>query len=154
METDETFLPDEHAAVNGADIPFHTFNFDEIDARIHPDAAPHSEHEYRAAGRAFLGFFDQCLSFMLAYETNNPRLAVWVVAIASGRGHITGGISQQELADRLGIKKAAVNKAVKTFQASFGNDIAGIEPMPGQRSQVSCHKFAAVRNQQLNQNPK
>lgn len=154
METDETFLPDEHAAVNGADIPFHTFDFDEIDARIHPDAAPHSEHEYRAAGRAFLGFFDQCLAFMLTYETEHPQLPVAVVALACGRSHILGGVSQKEIADRLGISKAAVSKAVKTFQASFGNDIAGIEPMPGQRSQASCHKFAAVRNQQLNQNPK
>lgn len=150
METDETFLPEDHADGHGAEIPFHAFDFDKIDERIHPDAAPHTEGHYRAAGRAFVAFYDQVLSFILSYD--NPRLAAYVVAMASGRSLLTGGISQKELADRLGITKAAVSKAVKNFQARFGNDIAGIEPMPGQRSMQSCKNFARIRTNQLNKN--
>lgn len=129
---------------------FDTFSFDAIDARIsHADDPDHPKtaNAYREAGRDFIAFYDQVLAFILDYE--NPKLAAWVMAMASGRSLLTGGISQVELAEKLGLTKAAVSKCVKSVQSRFGNRIEGIEPMPGQRTLASCKKFAAVRNHQL-----
>ncbi len=152
METNETeFSPGDHANGNGKEISFEVFDFENLDRRIHPDAAPHSANDYREAGRAFISFYDQVLMFILTSE--NPRLAAWVVAMASGRSLITDGISQKELADRMGITKAAVSKCVKKLQARFGNRIEGIEPMPGQRPQEACRNFARIRTDQLSPPP-
>jgi len=137
---------------------------DDIDFEELPDIVPDSlpesglspeseseqaEHPnlYREAGLKFLAYYDQVLAFIL--EADNPRLAAWVIAIASGRRLITGGISQVQLAEKLGCTKGNVSKCVKQVQARFGNSIHGIEPMPGQRSIDSCAKFARVRKEQL-----
>lgn len=149
----EPEFPPAHDDLSAADDSlesFEHFNFDEVDPRIcHADDpdGPVVANAYREAGRDFIAFYDQVLAFVMGYE--NPTLAAWVVAMASGRHLLTGGISQVELAERLGVTKAAVSKAIKTFQASAGNNIAGIEPMPGQRQIESCRTFAKVRNQQL-----
>jgi hypothetical protein len=121
---------------------------DEIGLDEIRDAASHRVHAYREAGFKFLGFYDQVLAFIIAYE--NPRLAAWCIAIATGRRLLTGGCSQKDLADKLGCTKANIVKCTKAIQARFGNSIAGIEPMPGQRSLASCKTFAQVRNGQLN----
>jgi hypothetical protein len=145
---DDTELPPEvHPEADDAETSFQAFDFDAVDSQIHPEAPAHLANPYREAARHFISFYDQVLAFILAYE--NPRLAAYVAAMGSGRALLTGGISQKELADRLGITRSAVSKAVKNFQASVGNEIAGIEPMPGQRSTESCRKFSIVRNQQL-----
>lgn len=151
MENNESILTDDHPDATGMDADFHPFDFENLDSRIHADTGPdtgqHTANAYREAGRAFVAFYDQVLNYLLTCD--NPRLAAYVVAMASGRSLLTGGISQKELGDRLGLSKAAVSKAIKTFQASFGNRIAGIEPMPGQRAIESCRRFATVRNHQL-----
>jgi hypothetical protein len=143
-------VPDELPAADGSLESFEHFSFHEVDPRIcHADDPDRQDvvNAYREAGRDFIAFYDQVLAFVMTYES--PILAAWVVAVASGRHLLTGGISQVELAERLGVTRATVSKAVKTFQASFGNDIAGIEPMPGQRTLASCKKFAETRNHQL-----
>jgi hypothetical protein len=73
-----------------------------------------------------------------------------VVAIAAGRTTLTDGASQQDLADKFSLSKAAINKCCKALQARLGNSIDGIEPMDGQRKIESCRKFARARNQQIN----
>ncbi len=148
MEFNEEFVSEDLADASGDESHCHHFNFEAIDERIHPEASgPHATNAYREAGRAFIAFYDQSLGFILSYP--DARLAAYVVAMASGRSLLTNGISQKELADRLGITRACVSKAVKNFQARFGNDIAGIEPMPGQRSMESCKNFSNVRKNQL-----
>ena len=151
-EPDKEFQPepDDLAAQDGCLESFDTFSFDEIDARIcHADDPDHPKtaNAYREAGRDFIAFYDSSLAFVMTYE--NPQLAAWVLAMASGRSLLTGGISQVQLAEKLGLTKAAVSKCVKSVQARFGNRIEGIEAMPGQRTQASCRKFAAVRKSQL-----
>jgi hypothetical protein len=108
-------------------------------------AAP--PNSYREAGRRFLAFFDQSIAFISTYE--NPRLAALCVAHATGRSLITGGKSQQQIADELSLSRAAVNKCVKTVQSQLGSNICGISPMPGQRSVEACRHFAEVRVKQL-----
>lgn len=130
-------------------------DFDELPCIIPDEPSAESDephhiervNSYREAGQRFLAFYDQVLAFII--ESENPRLTAWCVAIASGRRLITGGISQVELAAKLGCKKQNVSKVVKQVQSKFGNSIHGIEPMPGQRSATACAKFARVRNKQL-----
>lgn len=132
-----------------------------LPAEPHKDEYPHDPtgkdhaqavNSYREAAKNFLPFLDQVLAFVINYE--NPRLAAFVIAIATGRTALTNGISQKELADRVGLTRAAVSKCTKSVQARFGNSISGIEPMPGQRSMSSCRKLSEVRNNQLTQNEK
>jgi hypothetical protein len=125
------------------------FRFDLVDQRLSgkQPTEPPSNH-YREAAMKFFPFLDQCLSFIMQYP--DAHLAAWVVAIAAGRNSLSDGATQQDLADKFGITKAAVNKCVKALQARLGNSIDGIEPMGGQRKIESCRKFARVRNQQIN----
>lgn len=104
-------------------------------------------NEYREASIAFLRFYDSSLAFVMSYE--NPVLAAWVVAMATGRTAITGGIEQKELAERLGVTKAAVNKAVSQVRARFGPTIQGLTDMPGQRTQKGRQHMAQARFKQL-----
>lgn len=120
---------------------------DETGHALCPHCHKRRINDYRAAAIRWLAFFDQALSFVLQH--NNPRLAAWVLAIATGRVTLTNGITQRQLAERLGLTKAAVSKAVKNVQAAFGSSIEGIEPMPGQRSMDSCRNFARARNKQI-----
>lgn len=139
LETDE----DHEVCILPAESDFDLSEHPEMTTAAHAGRV----NSYREAGQKFLAFYDQVLAFILEYD--NPRLAAWVIAMASGRTALTGGISQVELAERFNCTKANVSKCVKLVQARFGNSITGIEPMPGQRSMDACRKFAEIRNQQI-----
>jgi len=98
---------------------------------------------YREAAVHFVAELDRVLSFII--EADNKTLSAYCLAIAFGRTGITGGETQAALAIRLGVTRAAVTRCVKQIQARFGNEIVGIEPMPGQRSTEACKKFSKTR---------
>jgi hypothetical protein len=129
------------------------FRFDLVDQRLAGKVQPTElpVNHYRAAALKFFPFLDQVLAFVMQYP--DPRLAAWVIAIAAGRTSLTDGASQQDLANKFGITRAAVNKCCKALQTRLGNSIDGIEPMDGQRKIESCRKFSQVRNQQINHQP-
>ncbi len=142
---------DETAFADGEPDRVEEFRFDLVDQNLSGGNVQPTEsrpNHYRAAALKFFPFLDQVLAFVIEYD--NPRLAAWVIAIAAGRISLTEGITQRQLADKFGVTKAAVSKCVKTVQARFGNSIAGIEPMPGQRAKESCRKFAEIRHGQIN----
>lgn len=130
------------------------FDYSLVDARLakvqptDPPTNDYRETAYREAALKLLPVLDQILSFVMTYD--NPRLACWVAALALGRNSLTDGASQQDLADKFSVTKAAINKCCKALQARLGNSIDGIEPMGGQRTIKSCQKFARVRNEQIN----
>lgn len=145
---------------SGGMVKVEEFPFDLVDRRLlagkvqptEPPTNDYRETAYREAALKLLPVLDQILSFVMTYD--NPRLACWVAALALGRNSLVDGASQQDLADKFSVTKAAINKCCKALQARLGNSIDGIEPMGGQRKIESCRKFAHVRNQQINHHTK
>lgn len=147
------FYDGEHAAfiAPGQVDRVENFPFQLVDERLAGKVQPTEllpVNHYRETALKFFPFLDQVLSFVMTYD--NPRLAAWVVAIAAGRTSLTDGASQQDIADKFGITKAAVNKCTKALQARLGNSIDGLPPGGGQRTIKSCQTFARVRNEQIN----
>jgi hypothetical protein len=104
------------------------------------------ETPYREAALLFIAELDRVLSYIAQAE--NKTVATRALAFAFGRHHINGCESQSEIANKIGVCRADISREVKKIQRSFGNSIAGIKPMPGQRSEAACHKFSQTRKQQ------
>lgn len=122
----------------------------------HVDPVYPDEHEpqtpFREIARLFLGELDRILAFII--ESENPRLAAYCLAFAMGRNDLTGCKTPADIARKCGVGQimgadndgvACVSGVIKKIQRRFGKNIAGIQPMPGQRTESACKTFSKTR---------